>query len=195
MIDALQYQPPDTIPEAARKMNKSQSRQDMSLKRLQYLLSGVVRPLDVLSHEISEDIDNDKSQRCLNILNDCRELLIDLSSNINNLRNNIALQSINPSFHVTANTGQDNYTMSPTDFQSAIIQQAANKQAIRNANRFTNRRRNIFNANNNNSTNTRYDHSSSGQFFQSDPSSQQGDQFNSNSNKNKIKCMFTIIYV
>jgi hypothetical protein len=50
-IEQLQYQPPDTIPSAARKMNKYQSKQDMSLKRLQYLLSGVFRPLNVLGYE------------------------------------------------------------------------------------------------------------------------------------------------
>lgn len=50
-IEQLRYQPPDTIPSATRKMNKYQSKQDMSLKRLQYLLSGVFRPLDVLGYE------------------------------------------------------------------------------------------------------------------------------------------------
>ncbi|KAI8071823.1 hypothetical protein BDF21DRAFT_401134 [Thamnidium elegans] len=41
------YQLPDTIPSAARRMNKCQSKQDMSLKRLQYLVSGAFRPVDV----------------------------------------------------------------------------------------------------------------------------------------------------
>ncbi|KAG2206637.1 hypothetical protein INT45_007412 [Circinella minor] len=57
-IDNLQYQPPDTIPTAAHKMNKYQVKQDMSLKCLQYLLSGVFRPLDVLGLEISQDTNN-----------------------------------------------------------------------------------------------------------------------------------------
>ncbi|KAI7860384.1 hypothetical protein BDC45DRAFT_431167, partial [Circinella umbellata] len=47
-IDNFQYQPPDTIPI----LNK------ICLKRLQYLLSGVFRPLDVLGLEISQDVNN-----------------------------------------------------------------------------------------------------------------------------------------
>ncbi|KAI8058852.1 hypothetical protein BDF21DRAFT_348655 [Thamnidium elegans] len=58
-IDNLNYQPPNTIPMASRKMNKYQTKQDMSLKRLQYMLSGVFRPLDVLGLEISRDATND----------------------------------------------------------------------------------------------------------------------------------------
>lgn len=50
-IEQLQHQLPDTIPSAARKMNKYQSKKDVSLKRLQYLLSDVFRPLDVLGYE------------------------------------------------------------------------------------------------------------------------------------------------
>ncbi|KAG1143009.1 hypothetical protein G6F37_008386 [Rhizopus arrhizus] len=40
-VENLQYQILDTIPSASRKMNKYQSKQNMPLKRLQYLLSGV----------------------------------------------------------------------------------------------------------------------------------------------------------
>ncbi|KAG2190805.1 hypothetical protein INT47_002545, partial [Mucor saturninus] len=70
-IEQLQYQPPDTIASAARKMNKYQSKQDMPLKRLQYLLSGVFRPLDVLGLEISQDTNNENIQRYLHMLKDC----------------------------------------------------------------------------------------------------------------------------
>ncbi|KAI8974981.1 hypothetical protein BDB01DRAFT_380531 [Pilobolus umbonatus] len=33
-IEGVQYQPPDTIPLASKRMNRSQSKEDMSLKRL-----------------------------------------------------------------------------------------------------------------------------------------------------------------
>jgi hypothetical protein len=74
-IENLHYQPPDTIPSAARRMNKYQSKQDMSLKRLQYLLSGVFRPSDVLGLEISQDVNNDNVQRYLHI--GCGKLCIE----------------------------------------------------------------------------------------------------------------------
>ncbi|KAG2211367.1 hypothetical protein INT45_010580 [Circinella minor] len=57
-MDNLQYQPPNTIPTATRKMNKYQVKQDMSLKHLQYLLSEVFRPFDVLGLEISQGTNN-----------------------------------------------------------------------------------------------------------------------------------------
>jgi hypothetical protein len=84
--------PPDTIPSAARKMNKYQAKQDMSLKRLQYLLSGVFRPLDVLGLEISQNINNENIQRYLHMLKDCRALLFNVPVQINDMRNNIAFK-------------------------------------------------------------------------------------------------------
>ncbi|KAI8091721.1 hypothetical protein BDF21DRAFT_410078, partial [Thamnidium elegans] len=36
-VENLHYQPPETVPVAARKMNRYQTKQDMSLKKLQYL--------------------------------------------------------------------------------------------------------------------------------------------------------------
>ncbi|KAI8085715.1 hypothetical protein BDF21DRAFT_336707 [Thamnidium elegans] len=95
-IDNLNYQPPDTIPVASRKMNKYQAKQDMSLKRLQYMLSGVFRPLDVLGLEISRDATNNNVQRYLLMLKNCRTLLLNVSAQINDMRNNIDLQAINP---------------------------------------------------------------------------------------------------
>jgi hypothetical protein len=103
-IESLQYQPSDTISSAARKMNKYQTKQDMSLKRLQYLLSGVFRPLDVLGLEISQDVNNENFQRYLHMLKDCIILLLNVSAQINDMRNNIAFQAINSSFSSAATT-------------------------------------------------------------------------------------------
>ncbi|KAG2234670.1 hypothetical protein INT48_005822 [Thamnidium elegans] len=111
-IDNLNYQPPDTIPMASRKMNKYQTKQDMSLKRLQYMLSGVFRPLDVLGLEISRDATNDNVQRYLLMLKDCRTLLLNVSAQINDMRNNIAFQAINPSFTSTNSANNHTFTMS-----------------------------------------------------------------------------------
>ena len=65
---------------------------------LQYLLSGVFRPLDVLGLEVSQDTNNPSIQRYLHMLKDCRELFLNVSAQINDLCNNIAFQAINPSF-------------------------------------------------------------------------------------------------
>ncbi|CAO3693379.1 unnamed protein product [Rhizopus microsporus] len=57
----------------------------MALKRLQYLISGIFRPLDILGHEISLDNENANIQRYLTILADCRTLLLNLSSQVNDM--------------------------------------------------------------------------------------------------------------
>ena len=46
------YQPPQTMPGSRRKMNKGQAQEDTTLRNLQYLISGVFRPLDILGSEI-----------------------------------------------------------------------------------------------------------------------------------------------
>ncbi|KAI9472266.1 MAG: hypothetical protein EXX96DRAFT_642847 [Benjaminiella poitrasii] len=89
-IANIRYQPPDMIPDAARKMNKSQRKQDTSFKHLQCLVSGLFRPLDILSHELSLDVNNTHLQRYLSMLADCRLLLLNLSFQINQMRTNLA---------------------------------------------------------------------------------------------------------
>jgi hypothetical protein len=122
-MDTVQYQPPDTVPIATSKMNKFQTKQEMSLKRLQYMVPGVFRPLDVLGLEIINHVNNQNAQRYLYMLADCRSLLLNVSSQINEMRNNIAFQVSNPSFTSTPSASSANYTMSPADFQAALVQQ------------------------------------------------------------------------
>ncbi|KAI9243197.1 hypothetical protein BDA99DRAFT_544574 [Phascolomyces articulosus] len=125
-IEGLQYQPLDTVPIAARKMNKYQSKQDMSLKRLQYLLLGVFRPMDVLGLKISQDVDNPNIQCYLLMLKDSRDLL---------------LNAINPNFSSTASINNHHYTMSPNEFQAALVQQSTTTKAIKTASGFRSKRR------------------------------------------------------
>jgi hypothetical protein len=109
-LEGTQYQPPDTIPLASRKMKPHQSKQDISLKRLQYLISGVFRPMDVLGLEISKDASNKNVQRYLLMLRDCRQLLLNVSAQVNKMRNNLAVQAINPTF-TSSIFNNNNYTM------------------------------------------------------------------------------------
>lgn len=46
----VRYTPPQRLPVAARKYNKSQIREDDNLQRIQYAISAALRPLDVLAH-------------------------------------------------------------------------------------------------------------------------------------------------
>ncbi|KAI8368775.1 hypothetical protein BD560DRAFT_470271, partial [Blakeslea trispora] len=170
-IEGLQYQPPETPPLAARKMLRSQNKQDMSLKRLQYLLSGALRPLDILGLEISQDVENDNTQRYLYMLHDCRQLLLNLSSQMNDMRINLAYQAINPTFSSTNSNSSSSYTISPTEFQVGLSQQTAANQAVQNASKFRNKRKTF--QNNNNLQQSGFQPQPQ-QFFRSGPSSQQG---------------------
>ncbi|KAI9248588.1 hypothetical protein BDA99DRAFT_446181, partial [Phascolomyces articulosus] len=163
-IDNLHYQPPDTIPTAARKMNKYQKKQDMSFKRLQYLLSGIFRPLDVLGLEISQEVNNPNVQRYLYMLKDCHALLLNVSAQINDMRNNIAFQAINPYFSTSNIANNNKFTMSPTEFQEALVQQSTTTKAIRSASNLQYKKRNFYQP----------QYNQSHQFFRSGPSSQQG---------------------
>lgn len=181
-IEGIQYQPPDTLPMTAKKMKPHQSKQDMSLKRPQYLISGIFRPMDVLGLEISKDVNNENVQRYLYMLRDCRNLLLNVSSQLTDMRNNLAIQSINPSF--SSSTSTNNYTMSPTDFQALLVQQTAAAQAVQKAGNFRNGRRS-----NNHSNNNQAHSNSNTQFFRSGPSSSQGGYNNNqaaNNNNNRF---------
>ncbi|GAN11891.1 hypothetical protein MAM1_1210d11514 [Mucor ambiguus] len=48
----LNYRAPVTIPSTERLMNRGQKYEDSALKQLQYLLSAVFRPLDILTKEV-----------------------------------------------------------------------------------------------------------------------------------------------
>ncbi|CEI99238.1 hypothetical protein RMCBS344292_13330 [Rhizopus microsporus] len=93
-MESVQYQPPNTIPDAAHCMKSPQTKQDMALKRLQYLIPGIFRPLDILGHEISLDNENANIQRYLTILADCRTLLLNLSSQVNDMLDNCSNQKL-----------------------------------------------------------------------------------------------------
>ncbi|KAI8354687.1 hypothetical protein BD560DRAFT_336184, partial [Blakeslea trispora] len=134
-IDKVQYQPPSTLPIAAKNMSKYQSKQDMALKRLQYVVSGVSRPLNVLELEISKASDDTHVQQYLYMLANCRTLLLNVSAQVNDMRNNLAFQSVNPSFQ-SATSSSQHYTMTPTQFQSALAEQTTTAQTIQNANKF-----------------------------------------------------------
>ncbi|CEP15065.1 hypothetical protein [Parasitella parasitica] len=108
----IDYKAPTTIPTAERAMNKGQKLEDNSLKHLQYLLSAVFRPLDILTHEMfTHDSGNPNLERYGTMLRDIRHFLIHVCSSMTHQRNNIALH----------------------EFQSTLIQQTAARRATREA--------------------------------------------------------------
>jgi hypothetical protein len=174
----MEYKAPSTIPAALKHMNKGQQHEDATLKDLQYLTSGVFRPLDILGFEIFQaEISDTDAQRFLKMLSDVRALLINVCSTITMQRNQIAMRSINQSFSLTNPTAETRYTMSPEVFASSVTQQIAAEKALKEAkghigkNRFGGRHpRSSNGATHPSSTSVGPTQS----FFRQGPSSQQG---------------------
>lgn len=73
--------------------------EDSSLKQLQYSLSAVYRPLDVLCHElVSSESGNPNLERHCTMLGNVYKLLLHAGSSMTHIQNNIALHAVNPSF-------------------------------------------------------------------------------------------------
>ncbi|CEP07106.1 hypothetical protein [Parasitella parasitica] len=179
-VAQLEYRSPATLPSAEQAMNKGQKMEENSLKQLQYQASAILRPLDVLAHEmLTHDSNNANLERFCTILADMRSLVIDLCSTITQARTNIAYRAINPSFTLKAEP-EVGYTVPPEEFQQGINQQTATKKAIREASSFRRPRRRFHNSN---SSSGSYSNDSNQQFFRQGPPSQQGG-FNGNSTNN-----------
>lgn len=185
----LDYKAPATIPSAERMMNKGQRYEDNSLKQLQYLLSAVYRPLDILSHElVSSEAGNPNLERYCTMLRDVRKLLLHVGASMTHTRNNIALRAVNPSFSMK--TGNEvNYTLPLDEFQNTLIQQTAARKATREAT-INKRQRRRF-PNGNSSSSGSFLSGPDQQFFRAGPPSEQGgfpnntnNNFNYNSNHN-----------
>ncbi|KAI8324615.1 hypothetical protein EDC96DRAFT_426190, partial [Choanephora cucurbitarum] len=132
-IRQLNYQPPLTMPEAKRRMNNSQAKEDATLKHIQYLLSGVFRPLDILASEVcTNDLPTDHSQHFIEIINDLRSLMLNVNASISSSRTDIAFRAVNPNFRAPS-SGNQNYLMSSEAFQSAVSQQTTANKTMREA--------------------------------------------------------------
>ncbi|CEP13170.1 hypothetical protein [Parasitella parasitica] len=132
-IAHLDYKAPVTIPSAEKMMNKGQRIEDSSLKQLQYSLSAVYRPLDILCLEIiSSESGNPNLERYCAMLRDIRKLLLHAGSSMTHIRNNIALRTVNPSFSLKSDN-KVKYTLPLDEFQNTLIQQTAARNATRDA--------------------------------------------------------------
>ncbi|KAI8339284.1 hypothetical protein BD560DRAFT_459511 [Blakeslea trispora] len=176
----MDYQHPDTVPLAARAMKPHLKKQDRSLKRLQYLALATFRPLDGLALELSNDNTNPNVQRYLHMLNDCRSLLLNLTSDMTEMRKTIAFQAINPCFSSTDPSSQHTYIMPVDNFQAALAQQTITLQNVQKASRFDQRPQV-------NTNQTHFSHTTQPQqFFRIGPSSQQGGYNTHNTQSNKF---------
>ncbi|KAG2212560.1 hypothetical protein INT45_005347, partial [Circinella minor] len=127
-IQGMRYTAPQAIPAAASRFIRSQSREDSTLRHLQYQLSAVFRPFDVLANELLQILPQDQLARFFIILRDIRTLLMHANSSINQARNHLALRTINPSFSAINNN--TTYTMATDIFQTTVSQQASAQHAL-----------------------------------------------------------------
>lgn len=123
-----------TIIEAYPPMAHLNYKAPATLKHLQYSLSAVYRPLDILAHElVSSEAGNSDLERYCTMLQDVRKLLLHVGSSMNQACNNIAFRAIDPSFSMQPET-EKNYTLLPlNEFQDTFIQHTAPRKATRDA--------------------------------------------------------------
>ncbi|KAI9469122.1 MAG: hypothetical protein EXX96DRAFT_590514 [Benjaminiella poitrasii] len=177
-MEHVTYQLPDMIPVAAHNIQRTQQKQDASLKRLQYLVSGIFRPLDILGYEISLEAENAAAQRYMEILLDCHLLLLNLPTQVNQMRTNLAFQAINPAFYNTASPPETYYVMPITEFQSAVARQVNTAQIFRKTTNKPFRRRFGQSSQQSESSSS----ATPPQFFRTSPYSQQCGFHDSNNN-------------
>ncbi|KAG0171037.1 hypothetical protein DFQ28_008974 [Apophysomyces sp. BC1034] len=130
-MQTVKYSPPLTIPVDQARFNKSQSREDQLLKNIQYQLSAVFRPLDVLANELYSILPPKYAARVFTILRDTRTLLMHANGTTDQARNSLALKAINPSFTVSPTEGS--YTITPDTFQTLVSQCSATQKFLREA--------------------------------------------------------------
>ncbi|KAG1441616.1 hypothetical protein G6F56_011397 [Rhizopus delemar] len=131
-IAALDYRPPDAVPTAYGRMNESQRSHDASLKSIQYLLSAVFRPLDLLGHQLLNAQETNDIQHSLKTLHDARTLLLNASNSVNTYRNGIVVKAVNKSFKPDL-SGDSRHTIPSDQFHSMIGQLNSTQKTIKEA--------------------------------------------------------------
>lgn len=132
-IAGLDYRPPDAVPEAHVRMNDHQRSHDASLKSIQYLLSAVFRPLDLLAYQLlNQANDSPEIQQSLKTLHDARALLLNTSNSVNTYRNGIAVKAVNKSFKPDL-SGDSRHTMPSAQFHTMIGQLNSTQKTIKEA--------------------------------------------------------------
>jgi len=127
----VRYTPPQRLPVAARKYNKSQIREDDNLQRIQYAISAALRPLDVLAHMLLPLVPSEDVDRVYSTINDTRLLILNSAGVVNDQRTNIMLRAVNPEFQQPQSDGH--YIMPVSTFQETLTQQSALHKAMRDA--------------------------------------------------------------
>ncbi|KAI9496843.1 hypothetical protein BDB00DRAFT_889729 [Zychaea mexicana] len=132
-IRTLKYSPPAAVPQADRLFKPGQKAEDAMLRQLQYTLSAVLRPLDVLGHTLLPILPNEHINRVFATINDVHTLVLHTASTINNQRNQLALRAIHPSLKAPSQDKQ--YTMSADTFKDTVTEFTAMQKSIRDARR------------------------------------------------------------
>lgn len=134
-ITNLDYRPPDAVPIAYGRMNDAQRSHDASLKSIQYLLSAVFRPLDILAHQLIQAPETTDIEQRLKTLYDARALLMNFSNSVNTFRNSIAIRAVNKSFKPDL-SGEGRHTMPAEQFHSMIGQLHSTHKTMKEAQQF-----------------------------------------------------------
>ncbi|KAI9261608.1 hypothetical protein BDA99DRAFT_560467 [Phascolomyces articulosus] len=121
----------ESLPDAAKYFNKGQSAEDTKLHNLQYTLSAVLRPLDVLGHMLLPILLPDQIERIYSTINDIHTLLLHTAGTMNEHRNQLALRAVHPA--ICKPTEKKEYTILPETFRETLSQHTILQKSIRDA--------------------------------------------------------------
>ena len=130
-VAGLDYSPPAMLPEADRHFKTGHRREDASLRSLQYAISAILHPLDVVSHSLVPLLPHDQVVRIFAMLNDIRTLVLNAGGAANRARNNLALRAVNPSFSLPST--DRTFTMALDQFKETVSTHTAMQKALKEA--------------------------------------------------------------
>ncbi|KAI8141141.1 hypothetical protein BJV82DRAFT_519106, partial [Fennellomyces sp. T-0311] len=130
-IRSLKYAPPAAIPQAERLFCPGQKAEDTMLRQLQYALSGIICPLDVLEHMLLPLLPSDHRDRIFLTIHDICTLILNTAGMVNYQRNQLALRAINPGF-CTPGPEKD-YTMPAEAFKDTVSNLTTMQKMLREA--------------------------------------------------------------
>ncbi|KAI9312528.1 hypothetical protein BX666DRAFT_1830772, partial [Dichotomocladium elegans] len=132
LLARVQYSPPATLPQAERHTGKGHRHEDQSLCQVQYTISAIVHPVDVLGYVLLPILPADQVARVYAILNDICTLILHAGGVANEARNNIALRAVNPSFSLTP-SGSKDYTMAIDQSKETVSANASLQKTLKDA--------------------------------------------------------------
>ncbi|KAI8368539.1 hypothetical protein BD560DRAFT_330885 [Blakeslea trispora] len=130
-VRGINYQPPDTMPRAAKQMRSHERTQDLRLKQAAYATTAIFRPLDILTRDIFYD--NMDRAKILITLNDIRRLTLHCVTLLHNSRIDLAYSAVDHRVQHNTNNNKQ-YLLDEDVFDEQIQKKSSAANTARRTN-------------------------------------------------------------